>query len=86
MIREYKSFKEIDERLEILRLQREIDIESVKLNLYKAKKDLIPKKLFQNLGRSLSSSETWKKILLTLAIKRTLRFFQKRREEKSLGM
>lgn len=40
MIRHYNSFKEIDDRLKILSLQREIDKESLKLNLKRSKTDL----------------------------------------------
>lgn len=41
----YNSFSEIDHRLKILSLQREIDKESLKLNLNRFKLDLCPTQL-----------------------------------------
>ena len=40
MIKQYNSFEEIDNRLKILKLQREINKESLKLNLKHSKIDL----------------------------------------------
>ncbi len=40
MIKKYNSFVEIDNRLKILSLQREIDKERLKLNLKQSKTDL----------------------------------------------
>ncbi len=42
MMKNYSSFTEIDHRLKILSLQREIDKESLKLNLNRLKLDLYP--------------------------------------------
>ena len=42
MMKNYSSFTEIDHRLKILGLQREIDKESLKLNLRRLKIDLYP--------------------------------------------
>lgn len=42
MMKQYSSFSEIDYRLKILSLQREIDKESLKLNLNRLKIDLYP--------------------------------------------
>ena len=41
-MKHYSSFSEIDQRLKILSLQREIDKESLKLNLNRLKMDLYP--------------------------------------------
>ena len=41
----YGSFSEIDRQLKILSLQREIDLESFKLNLNRCKTDLYPTQL-----------------------------------------
>lgn len=41
-MKHYSSFTEIDQRLKILSLQREIDKESLKLNLNRLKMDLYP--------------------------------------------
>ena len=54
--KEYKSFKEIDERLNILKLQREIDQESLKLHFYRAKVDLVPSRFLQGLGTTITQS------------------------------
>jgi hypothetical protein len=40
MIKQYNSFEEIDNQLKILKLQREINKESLKLNLKHSKIDL----------------------------------------------
>ncbi|MGB5556057.1 MAG: DUF6327 family protein [Flavobacteriaceae bacterium] len=60
----YSSFKEIDERLKILSLQREISKESIKLDLARAKSNLYPSQL---LG---SAKGMVQKIALTFLIKK----------------
>ncbi len=63
----YSSFDEIDRRLKILSLQREIDKESFKLNLYKSKNSLYPTNLVGGLGGLLQ------KVLVSLAVKKLLK-------------
>ena len=84
MSREYKSFEEIDQHLSILKLQREIDQESLKLNFHRAKGDLAPSKLLQGLGTTLTESSTWKNVLVVFIAKKVLGIFQKRRERRLL--
>ena len=50
MIKQYSSFKGIDEQLKILKLKRKIDKESVKLNLNKSIIELYPSNLWGELG------------------------------------
>ena len=84
MPREYKSFEEIDQHLSVLKLQREIDQESLKLHYYRAKVDLAPGKLLRALGTTFTQRGTWKNVLVAFLIKKALRLFQKRRERELL--
>lgn len=62
----YSSLSEIDKRLEILSLQREIYKESMKLSLNKAKRDLYPRSS-ELLG---GFKGVVQKMVLTFAIKK----------------
>ena len=73
MTKRYSSFEEIDERLKILRLQREIDTESLKLHFNQAKTNLYPTKLMGGLSGMVQ------KVMLTLAIKKLSRLFRRSR-------
>ena len=75
MKQQYTSFKEIDERLKILRLQREIYKESLKLDLSNAKTNLNPVQMITaaNLG--------WKRVLIDFAIKKGLQGLHKMRRK-----
>lgn len=84
MPREYKSFEEIDQDLSVLKLQREIDRENLKLHFYRAKVDLAPSTVLRSLGTTLTQSGTWKNLLVVFLIKKALALFQKRREKKVL--
>ena len=72
MGKKYNSFKEIDERLMVLKLQRKIEIESLKLNLNQAKNNLRPLKLAGSLKGSIQQ------IILTFAIKKLRAIFNRR--------
>lgn len=72
MGKKYNSFKEIDERLMVLKLQRKIEIESLKLNLNQAKNNLRPLQLAGSLKGSLQQ------IILTFAIKKLRAIFNRR--------
>ena len=72
MGKKYNSFKEIDERLMVLKLQRKIEIESLKLNLNLAKNNLRPLQLAGSLKGSLQQ------IILTFAIKKLKAIFNRR--------
>lgn len=83
--KEYRSFKEIDQRLKILSLQREISLESVKLNLYRAKADLMPKKLTQGLDIGFLQNRTLKNVVIGFVTKKLLSAIRNRREKKLLA-
>lgn len=71
----YNSFSEIDERLKILNLQRQVYKESMKLNLNKAKTDLYPTEILGNVKGMVQ------KMLLTFMIKKVsdlVRAFRRR--------
>ncbi len=82
MLREYKSFEEIDTRLKVLKLKREIDQESLKLHFRRAKVDLVPSKLLQGLGSTLTHSGTWKNMLIAFVTKKVLGMLRKRHQKK----
>ncbi len=71
----YNSFKEIDERLRILALQREISKESLKLNLYSAKREINPSHLIGGWSGSIQ------KLVLTWALKTMIAKFRKPKEK-----
>lgn len=72
MTKQYNSFEEIDAQLRILKLQREIDMESLKLKFNQVKMNLYP----VNWMGSLSGLA--QKIVLTFAIRKLSRLFQRR--------
>lgn len=55
-MKQYSSFEEIDYRLKILSLQREIDKESLKLNLNRLKFDLYPSRFIVGLKEIVQRS------------------------------
>jgi hypothetical protein len=63
-MKQYSSFSEIDERLRILKLQRAINAESLKLHLNRTKASLYPTELLGGAKGILQ------KIALTFAIKK----------------
>ena len=79
-MKRYSSFEEIDTRLRVLELQREIDKENLKLNLNSAKTNLLPSQLRSGLGLS----DTLKKLALTFVLKKVLKRFKDRRDERLL--
>ncbi|MCM4167861.1 hypothetical protein KCTC52924_01324 [Arenibacter antarcticus] len=65
----FTSFEEIDHKLKILRLQREIEMEQIKLHLNGAKNNLLPTALVGGVGR-------WsKRLLITFISRKILRKF-----------
>lgn len=66
--------------MKVLKLQREIDQESLKLHFYRAKVDLVPYKLLPGLGSAFTQSSTLKNILLVFLTKKAIGFFKKKRE------
>ncbi|MDC6389071.1 DUF6327 family protein [Maribacter sp. PR1] len=80
MKKEYSSFKEVDTRLKILKLQREIDQESLKLHYYHAKTDLAPLNLIKSVGTNIGTNNTWKNLLLAYFAKKVVGLIRKRRQ------
>ncbi len=74
----YRSFDEIQRDLTILRLQREIAKESLKLNFVRVKKQFSPVQAFGNTSGILKS------LALTFAVKTLRRLLQKNRSKKLL--
>tara|TARA_R110000744_G_scaffold31579_8_gene74189 strand:+ start:2604 stop:2822 length:219 start_codon:yes stop_codon:yes gene_type:complete len=72
MGKQYNSFKEIDERLMVLKLQRKIEIESLKLNINQVKAHLRPLQLAGNLKGSIQQ------MLLIYAIRKLKSIFSRR--------
>lgn len=66
-MKHYNSFTEIDHRLKILSLQREIDKESLKLNLNRLRIDLYPSNFM------VGFKEIIQKSLISLIVTKLLR-------------
>ncbi|NNE77516.1 MAG: hypothetical protein HKN31_10645 [Pricia sp.] len=71
MTKRYNSFEEIDARLRILNLQREIDTESLKLHFNQAKTNFYPTRLMGGFSGMVQ------KALLTFAIKKLSSLFRR---------
>lgn len=71
MGKHYNSFEEIDERLKVLSLLRDIEVEGLKLSLNRTKSAMHPMQLAGNLKGSIQ------KILLVFAIKKLKTIFRK---------
>lgn len=74
MKREYSSFEEVDTRLKILKLQREISQESLKLHYQRAKTDLAPLNLIKSLGSNIRTSGGWKNLIVAYLAKKVMDF------------
>jgi len=72
MAKHYNTFKEIDERLMVLKLQRKIEIESLKLNINQTKDSLRPLQLAGKLKGGIQQ------MLLIYAIKKLKAIFRRR--------
>ncbi|MEQ8218732.1 MAG: DUF6327 family protein [Arenibacter sp.] len=72
MAKQYNSFKEIDERLMVLKLQRKIEIESLKLNINQVKSNLRPLQLAGSIKGSIQQ------MLLIYAIRKLKAVFSRR--------
>lgn len=83
MVKIYSSFEEIDTRLKILELQREIDQESLKLNVQNARVDLVPRLFRNSLGTNFSQNDTLKSLFITFISSKALNFIRKKRRSRS---
>lgn len=70
MNKRYSTFKEIDNDLRILRLQREIDREALKLNYQEVRSSFYPTQLLGGISGIVQ------KIALTVVAKKILRIFR----------
>jgi len=69
--KKYTSFKEIDNDLKILKLQRQIDMENLKMNLNQTKHSLQPTNLLGGFGGLVKS------FLISLFAKKVLKRFSR---------
>ncbi|MGB6153465.1 MAG: DUF6327 family protein [Pricia sp.] len=69
--KKYKSFEEIDQDLKILKLERQIDLENLKMNFNQTKQSLQPSSLMGGVGGIVKS------FLISLFAKKVLHRFQK---------
>ena len=83
MVKVYSSFKEIDTRLKILELKREIDQESLKLNVQNARLDLVPRIFRNSLGTNFTQNDTLKSLFITFISSKALNFIRKKRRSRS---
>lgn len=71
MTKRYRSFEEINARLTVLKLQREIDTESLKFHVNRAKTNFYPTQFMGGF------SNTIQQVMLTFAIKKLSRIFRR---------
>ncbi|MFX0557867.1 DUF6327 family protein [Maribacter sp. CXY002] len=70
-MKQYHTFEEIDERLRIIKLSREIHIENLKFKLNRVKTDMYPTNLLGNFKGSIQQ------MILTFAIQKLSRIFRR---------
>ena len=78
MVKQYNSFAEIDERLRILKLQREIYKESVKLRIHRVRTSLYPTQIMGGFSGIVQ------KLVLTFALRKLSRLFRKDKQIQEL--
>lgn len=83
MVKGYTSFEEIDKRLKVLELQREISKESLKLMVHNARVDLIPKTFRSGIGTSFTQNDTIKSLFITYISSKLLNFIRSKRSSKN---
>ena len=73
MTRHYSSFEEVDKQLKILRLQRDISAERIKMDFNQVVSDIriFPLRLIERLGGAIQ------KVFLVLAIRKLRGFIRK---------
>ena len=67
--KKYNSFEEVDHRLKTLKLQREIDKESLKLNFNRTRESLYPTKILGGFGGVIQ------KLVIAFVAKKLLKKF-----------
>ena len=82
----YSSFEEIDQRLKILSLQKEIDRENIKLGIHRSKDNLYPRNLISALDVPRGMGGFWQNIILTfIANKLYKKFVKKERIDEKIN-
>jgi len=74
----YSSFEEIDQRLKILWLQKEIDLENIKLGLNKSKDNLYPRNLLNAIDVPGGFGNFWQNIIITFIANKLFKKFGKK--------
>tara|TARA_R110000765_G_scaffold272736_1_gene371396 strand:- start:981 stop:1238 length:258 start_codon:yes stop_codon:yes gene_type:complete len=83
MVKGYTSFEEIDKRLKILELQREINQESLKLNIQNARVDLVPRLFRNSIGTNFTQNDTLKSLFITFISTKILNFIRSKRRSRN---
>jgi len=78
----YSSFEEIDQRLKILWLQKEIDVENIKLGLHKSKDNIYPRNLLNSIDVPGGFGSFWQNIIITFIANKLFRKFAKKQQVK----
>ncbi len=76
--RNYSSFKEIDQQLKILWLQKEIDCENIKLGIHRSKDNLNPRKLLNAIHVPKGLGSIWQNIVVTIIAEKLFKRFVKK--------
>jgi hypothetical protein len=74
MNKQYSSFEEIDLQLNILKIQRKIAVESLKLNVNRSKENLQPSHLISGF------SGNFQKVFLAFALKKMISIFRRKKQ------
>jgi hypothetical protein len=83
MVKGFTSFEEIDKRLKILELQREINQESLKLNFQNARVDWVPQLFRKSIGTNFTQNDTLKSLFITFITSKALSFIRSKRASRN---
>ena len=78
--KKYSSYAEIELELEILKLEKELNLQKIKLNVEKTKESLLPKNIIKSfLGDYKSILSDYSGTILNIAIPLIINWFTKRK-------
>jgi hypothetical protein len=78
--KKYSSYAEIELELEILKLEKELNLQKIKLNVEKTKESLLPKNIIKRfLGDYKSILSDYSGTILNIAIPLLINWFTKRK-------
>jgi hypothetical protein len=78
--KKYSSYAEIELELEILKLEKELNLQKIKLNVEKTKESLLPKNIIKSfLGDYKSILSDYSGTILNIAIPLLINWFTKRK-------